>query len=74
MVSGLKIEQGQEEALLAQMFAEDAILLLKVVDDGLLVSVDPSGRRHDEQLPRAKCAAHPAILVRMSFLTLRLSH
>jgi hypothetical protein len=53
------------------MFAEDAILLSEVVNDGLLVSVDPSGRRYDDQLPRARSAGHLAILCRMSFCTIR---
>jgi hypothetical protein len=38
---------GQEQALFAEMFPEDAILLPEVANDGLLVSVDPSGRSHD---------------------------
>ena len=42
---------GQEEALLAQILPQDSIL--KVVDDGLLVPVDPSGCGDHEQLPGA---------------------
>jgi len=41
----------QPEALAPQLLTENTILSPKVVNDGLLVPIDPTGCRYDQQLP-----------------------
>jgi len=48
--SSLVIDQA--EALAAQLFTGDTVLLLKIVNDVLLVAIHPTGCCYDQQLPR----------------------
>ena len=41
---------GKAETPVAELFAEDAVLGLEVVDHVLLVAVDPAGDEQDEEL------------------------
>ncbi len=47
---------GQAETLTAKLTLEDAVLLDEVIDDILLVAVDPAGDGDQKELPRVKRA------------------
>jgi hypothetical protein len=40
----------QSEALALQLLSENVVLLYEVLDEVLLVAVNPSGERHEQQL------------------------
>jgi hypothetical protein len=53
---------GQPEAPPLQLFLEDAVLLHQVLDDLLLVAVDPSGAGHKQQPQGGEVGRHRSIL------------
>jgi hypothetical protein len=44
---------GQPQSLVTELFSEDTILLLEILDGPLLVLVDPTGRGCEQNLPRS---------------------
>ena len=53
---------GQPEAASRPLFLEDAVLLHQVLDDALLVAVDPSREGHEQHLQRGEVGPHGSIL------------
>src|SRR5262249_3623930 len=55
---------GQSEAAPFQLPLEDPILRHEVLDDVLLVAIDPSGEDHEQHLQRVNIGHHESILPR----------
>ena len=53
---------GQSEAVPLQLSFEDAVLLHQVLDDELLLTIDESGERHEQQPQRGEARNHSPIL------------
>jgi hypothetical protein len=53
------------------LFPKNAILFLEEINDVLLVLIDPTSRRGQQDMPGAQVVEHPVILRRMSFWTMR---
>jgi hypothetical protein len=49
---------GEADAASAQAFLEQAVLFLEVVDQIQLMTVDPSGEHHQQQVKRLKHGRH----------------
>ena len=47
---------GQSKAFAAKLSFEDAVFFSKIVDDVLLVPLDPARDGDDKEVPRVKCA------------------
>ena len=51
---------GQQDSLLAELLFKNGILGAKVLNDVLLLSIDPTGQDQNEQLPRFQTKLPPA--------------
>ena len=56
---------GQQNSFLANLFLENLILGTKVIDDDLLLAIDPAGQDDETQLPRPQNEVHgsPMLIV-----------
>ena len=45
---------GEADAVTAELFATDAVLFQEVVDDAVLVAVDPAGDREEQERCQAE--------------------
>jgi len=43
---------AEQDSLLAEFLAEHAVLFTKVLDRGLLLPIEPTGQRHQQEMPR----------------------
>ena len=53
---------GQAETALAELLAEDAVLLEEILDDVVLMAVDPAGEREEKEPQRVGRGRHGAEL------------
>ena len=53
---------GQAELLATELLLENAVFFLKVFDDRILLTGDPTGHSSDEDLPGLKDGGHPSIV------------
>jgi hypothetical protein len=53
---------GQSEPFVTELLLENAIILLEVFDDRILLTGDPTGHGSDEDLPGVKDNGHRVIV------------
>ena len=53
---------GESKSMPFQWLLQDAVLFQQIVDDMLLVPVEPAGRSDEEELKRLECAGHATSL------------
>lgn len=61
----------QAEPSSPELLPQNAVLFLEVVNDVLLVQIDPAGKRCQKYVPGPQIVENPAILRRMTICTLR---
>jgi hypothetical protein len=55
---------GQSEPSATELLLENAVFLLEVFDDRILLTGDPTSQGGNEDLPRLKDGGHPSIVAR----------